>query len=73
MRLVLFRFGQVLEVFVGLGHWTRDDIALRRPDPEVDGFAAGAAKREVLLLPGSSLPADRTKLGTFRHDVRRKS
>ena len=68
MRLVLFGLGQALEVFIRLGHWTRNDIALGRPDPEVDGFAAGTAKREMLLLPGSSLPADRTMIRAFRHD-----
>ena len=65
--------GQIFEVFVRLSYRAGDDIALRRPSPEIDGFAASAAERKVLLLPGSSLPADRTEFSTFRHDVRRKS
>jgi hypothetical protein len=76
MRLVLFgvfSFGQMLEVFIRLGYRARDDIRLGSPGPEVDGFAASAAKREVLPLPGSPLPADRTEFVTLRHGVRRKS
>jgi hypothetical protein len=71
MRLVWLWFGQVLEMFIGLGHRTRDDVPLGSPGPEINGLAAGAAKREVLLLPGSGLPADRTKIRAFWHGVRR--
>jgi hypothetical protein len=73
MRLVLLRFGQVLEMFVGLGYGARNDVTLGSPGAEVYGFAAVAAEGVVLLFAGSSLPADRAEFGTFRHDVRRKS
>jgi hypothetical protein len=72
MRLVLLSVAQALEVFIRLGDRSRNDVPLGSPSPKVDSFATGAAKGEVLVVPGSSLPADRTKFGTFRHDVRRK-